>query len=129
MRGTEDGIVNRYADPHPPSHTLLIPGPCSRLYNEKAYVLSRGFVRRALEIPLGGLEAELNWFYYANGKLKKVLDDARALIEKSKASKEDTEADRELAVPRLSGGGIITLERTLTKLQSLLDAHPASGAR
>ena len=101
----------------------------SRLYSEKAFVLSRGFVRRALEIPLGGLEAEIGWFYYTNGKLKKVLDDARALIEKSRASKESTEADRELAVPRLSGGGIITLERTLTKLQALLDAHPASGAR
>ncbi len=95
------------------------------MYNEKAFVLSRGFVRRALEIPLGGLEAELHWFYYTKGKLKKVVDDARALIEKSKATKEDTEADRELAVPRLSGGGIITLERTLAKLQALLDARPA----
>ena len=91
-------------------------------------MLSRGFVRRALEIPLGGLEAELSWFYYTNGKLKKVLDDARALIEKSKTSKENTEADRELAVPRLSGGGIITLERTLAKLQALLDAHPESDS-
>ncbi|KAH9899514.1 hypothetical protein C8Q73DRAFT_639825 [Cubamyces lactineus] len=113
LRGTKDGIVN------------------SRLYNEKAYVLSRGFVRRALEIPLGGLEEELKWFYYANGKLRKVLDDARTLIEKSRATKEVEElpeADRERAVPRLSSGGIITLERTLAKLQALLDAHPAEGA-
>ncbi|KAI0751129.1 hypothetical protein C8Q80DRAFT_1155693 [Daedaleopsis nitida] len=110
LRGTEDGIVN------------------SRLYSEKAYVLSRGFVRRALEIPLGGLESELSWFYYTNGKLKKVLDDARALIEKSRTSKENaaTEADRELAVPRLSGGGIITLDRVLAKLQGLLDARRSS---
>ncbi|KAI1796055.1 hypothetical protein LXA43DRAFT_1160458 [Ganoderma leucocontextum] len=108
LRGTEDGIVN------------------SRLYNEKAYVLSRGFVRRALEIPLGGLEAEMNWFYFTNGKLKRVLDDARTLIEKSQRSEElETEADRERAVPRLSGGGIIALQRTLAKLQALLDAHPA----
>lgn len=98
----------------------------SRLYNEKAYVLSRGFVRRALEIPLGGLEAEMNWFYFTSGKLKKVLDEARALIEKSKQSEElETEADRERAVPRLSGGGVIALQRTLGKLQVLLDAHPA----
>ncbi|CDO77016.1 hypothetical protein BN946_scf184380.g1 [Trametes cinnabarina] len=108
LRGTEDGIVN------------------SRLYNEKAYVLSRGFVRRALEIPLGGLEAELRWFYYTKGKLRKVLDDARALIEKSRATRaveELPEADRERAVPRLSSGGIITLERTLAKLQALWDAY------
>ena len=98
----------------------------SRLYNEKAYVLSRGFVRRALEIPLGGLEAEMNWFYFTSGKLKKVLDEARALIEKSKQSEElETEADRERAVPRLSGGGVIALQRTLGKLQVLPDVHPA----
>ncbi|KAL7282655.1 hypothetical protein ACG7TL_004128 [Trametes sanguinea] len=113
LRGTEDGIVN------------------SRLYSEKAYVLSRGFVRRALEIPLGGLEAELRWFYYTNGKLRKVLDDARALIEKSRATREVEElpeADRERAVPRLSSGGIITLERTLAKLQALWDAYEKTRA-
>lgn len=97
----------------------------SRLYSEKAYVLSRGFVRRALEIPLGGLEQELHGFYYTKGKLAKVLNDARSLIEKSKSTKEETEADRELAVPRLTGGGIIALERTLAKLQGLLDNPPS----
>ncbi|KAI0638530.1 hypothetical protein C8Q77DRAFT_1091600 [Trametes polyzona] len=112
LRGTEDGIVN------------------SRLYNEKAYVLSRGFVRRALEIPLGGLEEELKWFYYTSGKLRKVLDDARALIAKSRATQgeEVPEADRDRAVPRLSSGGIITLERTLVKLQALLDAQSSDNA-
>ena len=42
--------------------------PHSRLYNEEMYVLSGGFVRRALEIPLGGLEAEMNWFYFMSGR-------------------------------------------------------------
>ncbi|KAH9855005.1 hypothetical protein C2E23DRAFT_875028 [Lenzites betulinus] len=112
LRGTEDGIVN------------------SRLYNEKAYVLSRGFVRRALEIPLGGLEDELRWFYYTNGKLRRVLEDARALSAKSKATQgeEVAEADRDRAVPRLTSGGIIALERTLVKLQGLLDAQTARTA-
>ncbi|KAI0775899.1 hypothetical protein BD413DRAFT_610617 [Trametes elegans] len=113
LRGTEDGIVN------------------SRLYNEKAYVLSRGFVRRALELPPGGLEDELRWFYHTRGKLRKVLEDARALIAKSRAaSAADApvpEVDRDRAVPRLTGGGIIALERTLAKLQALLDA-PGQGA-
>ena len=82
---------------HLPSHPHSYSQPDtphSRLYSEKAYVLSRGFVRRALEIPLGGLERELHWFYYTNGKLKKVLDDARALIAKSQKGEEETEADR-----------------------------------
>ncbi|PSS37603.1 hypothetical protein PHLCEN_2v530 [Hermanssonia centrifuga] len=119
LRGTEEGIVN------------------SRLYSEKAYVLSRGFVRRALEIPLGGLEPEIDWMYYRNGKLQKVVQDARALVDKSRTTtpnaadtgngdaegSDSDSSDRDLAVPRLTGGGIITLERTLAKLQVLLDTH------
>ncbi|KAJ7492773.1 hypothetical protein FB451DRAFT_549529 [Mycena latifolia] len=103
LRGTEEGIVN------------------SRLYNEKAYVLSRGFVRRALELPPGGLEPEIEWLYYTSGRLDKVVDDAQKLIEKSKNAPEavDSDAERELAVPRLSAGGIITLDRTLAKLVNL----------
>ncbi|KAF7320120.1 Isocitrate lyase [Mycena kentingensis (nom. inval.)] len=100
LRGTEEGIVN------------------SRLYNEKAYVLSRGFVRRALEVPPGSLESEIEWLYYRQGRLEKVINDAQALIEKSK-NEQGEEGDKELAVPRLTAGGIITLERTLVKLLGL----------
>ncbi|KAG1715995.1 hypothetical protein ID866_1160 [Astraeus odoratus] len=107
LRGTEEGMVN------------------SRLYNEKAFVLSRGFVRRALEIPLGGLQAELSWLYYTKGKLPKVLRHSRQLVEKSRQepslSAEAIADHQDLAVPRLTTGGIITLERTLVKLQALLD--------
>ncbi|KAI0348532.1 hypothetical protein BDW22DRAFT_1366335 [Trametopsis cervina] len=115
LRGTEEGMVN------------------SRLYSEKAYVLSRGFVRRALEIPLGGLESEVKWMYYRHGKLEKVVRDARALIDKSKIPAEDKglsegPTENDAAVPRLTGGGIIALERTLTKLQLLLDSRPNSPA-
>jgi ubiquitin-conjugating enzyme E2 O len=106
------------------AHVLCI----SRLYSEKAYVLSRGFVRRALEIPLGGLESEVSWLYYKNGKLQKVLRDARALIDKSKVAATEesagtTSSEEEHAVSRLTGGGIIALERTLARLQALLDSH------
>jgi ubiquitin-conjugating enzyme E2 O len=125
LRGTEEGIIN------------------SRLYNEKAYVLSRGFVRRALEIPLGSLESEISWLYHSHGRLAKVLCDARALVEKSRGESSSShqepsstaaaaavagagdqpggggDRDREPAVPRLTTGGIITLERTLTKLEAL----------
>lgn len=102
----------------------ILTSAYSRLYSEKAYVLSRGFVRRALEIPLGGLGTEIDWLYYTKGKLAKVVSDAHALIAKSRATPEDNiPADEDRAVPRLTGGGIITLERTLAKLQSLLDTH------
>ncbi|KAL0578614.1 hypothetical protein V5O48_003405 [Marasmius crinis-equi] len=106
LRGTEEGIVN------------------SRLYSEKAYVLSRGFVRRALEIPLGGLEDEINWFYYTDGRLEKLLKNSRELIVSSRnTSSTSTDEGLEVAIPRLSVGGIIALERTLDKLQGLLDSY------
>ncbi|KAN0135671.1 ubiquitin-conjugating enzyme3 like-protein [Lactarius tabidus] len=111
LRGTEEGIIN------------------SRLYNEKAYVLSRGFVRRALEVPLGSLEGEIGWLYRKQGRLAKVLCEARALVEKSRtepsaqssnaAAAAGGDRDSEPAVPRLTAGGIITLERTLVKLEAL----------
>ncbi|KAG1838169.1 hypothetical protein F4604DRAFT_1998295 [Suillus subluteus] len=78
LRGTEEGMVN------------------SQLYSEKAYVLSRGFVRRALEIPVGGLEAEIDWLYNTQGRLARVLDDSRALIQKSQSGPENADTDQNL---------------------------------
>lgn len=98
------------------------------MYNEKAYVLSRGFIRRALEIPLGGIQNEIEWLYYTNGVLAKILQDSRRLIDVSKKRPEVIGDDRDLAVPRLTEGGILTLERTLTKLQILLDKRKESHA-
>jgi ubiquitin-conjugating enzyme E2 O len=93
----------------------------SRLYSEKAYVLSRGFVRRALEIPPGGLEAEVDWLYHKKGKLQKVVQDARTLIEISKTSAASKEERQDRAVARLTEGGIIALNRTLSRLTALAD--------
>ncbi|KIK70823.1 hypothetical protein GYMLUDRAFT_32884 [Collybiopsis luxurians FD-317 M1] len=104
LRGTEEGIVN------------------SRLYSEKAYVLSRGFVRRTLETPFGDLESEINWLYYSNNLLEKVLSDSRSLISASRQQSLE-EATEDRAIPKLSVGGQIALERTLIALQNLLDNH------
>jgi ubiquitin-conjugating enzyme E2 O len=106
-------------------------------------------VRRALEIPLGSLESEIDWLYHKHGRLAKVLCDARALVEKSRGEtpQEPSSAaaaaataaaaaavaasasgagdrDREPAVPRLTAGGIITLEWTLAKLEALQWSPP-----
>jgi ubiquitin-conjugating enzyme E2 O len=107
LRGTEEGTVN------------------SRLYSEKAYVLSRGFVRRALEIPLGGLETEIAHLFYGKKRLHKVVQDAQRLIQKSRESLEVTLEDQDIAVPRLTAGGIIALERTLNRLCGWLDRCPS----
>ncbi|KAF8514320.1 hypothetical protein BU17DRAFT_52682, partial [Hysterangium stoloniferum] len=119
LRNTEEGIVN------------------SRLYSEKAYVLSRGFVRRALEIPLGGLESEISWFYYEHGRLQDVISEAKQLIEKSTTPTPDQDENcmssassssammpmMDRAVPRLTAGGSLMLSRTLTKLETLLESY------
>ncbi|KAG8896936.1 hypothetical protein FRB99_008571, partial [Tulasnella sp. 403] len=109
LRGTQEGIVN------------------SRLYSEKAYVLSMGFVRRALEMPPLGLEKEIEWVYWGQGRLAKVIDDAKALIEISRSSSSESMEDvmrtlpgwEDKAIPKLTAGGILTLERTLNKLEGL----------
>jgi ubiquitin-conjugating enzyme E2 O len=99
----------------------------SRLYNEKAYVLSRGFILRALELELGGLNSELRWLYFSNGRLDKVLRDARALIECSEIYLENDR--RDVAVPRLTAGGIISLRRVLDKLKSIHNPGDVVGVQ
>lgn len=83
-------------------------------------MLSRGFVRRALELPPMGLESEITQLYHDDKRLLKVVAEAEQLIEKSKASQNVDPADYDLAVPRLSAGGIIALGRTLIKLRTLV---------
>lgn len=78
-------------------------------------------MRRALETPLGGLDSEIKWMYYHNRRLEKVVRDARMLVDKSKTGGDVKDGDQDLAVPSLTAGGIIALERTLTKLQAFLD--------
>ncbi len=89
-------------------------------------MLSRGFVRRALEIPLGDLESEIRFIYYDKQRLRKVVADAQRLIEKSQTCSTSMAEDEDLAVPRLTSGGILSLGRTLAKLQALVDAPPRS---
>lgn len=104
-------------------NTLLIAyhSVKSRLYNEKAYVLSRGFVRRALEVPIGDLHDVIDNIYYDQGRLAKVVNDTRDLIKRSRTTNE-SEDDLDRAVPRLTEGGIIPLSRTLDKLEAILDS-------
>jgi len=96
----------------------------SRLYNEKAFVLSRGFVRRALEMPLGGLEVIISDIYYTKGRLHQVITKANALVTKSQNAEANDadDSDGEIAVPRLTAGGVLALSRTMTKLEQILSA-------
>ncbi|KIY45766.1 hypothetical protein FISHEDRAFT_66815 [Fistulina hepatica ATCC 64428] len=106
LRDTPDSVVN------------------SRLYNERAYVLSRGFVRRALERPPQGLQDEIEWLYRTNGRLAKVVKDAQALIDTAQGSSMASIPNDSVV---LTAGGVISLQRTLTKLSELLVSSKTGG--
>ncbi|KAN0060251.1 hypothetical protein ACQY0O_007580 [Thecaphora frezii] len=84
LKGTEEGEVN------------------SALYSEKAFVLARGFVRRALEQPPEGLKEELEYLYYGGegkGRLQKVMRRCNDLIAEAE------EAKRRKAAAQRNGNG------------------------
>lgn len=118
LSGTEEGRLN------------------AAYYAERAYVLSRGFIRRALEHPVAGFEEELRFFYLGDGanssgdagrhkgRLERVLTRGRALMAASSSSEGPTEqvpepSEQQEGVPRLSGGGAIILKRTLDRLEKI----------
>ncbi|GFZ47242.1 hypothetical protein JCM24511_04985 [Saitozyma sp. JCM 24511] len=114
LEGTREGKVN------------------SRLYSEKAYVLSRSFVRTALDRPPTGLEKEIKHFYLQRGRLQSVIDHARRLMDKGEADAADLsvggdkieEENAEMwnadAMGSLTMGAILTLKRTITALEKKL---------
>ncbi|KAJ9476376.1 putative Ubiquitin-conjugating enzyme E2 2 (putative) [Pseudozyma hubeiensis] len=97
----------------------------SKNYNEKAYILSRGFVKKVLENKPEGFEQEVELFYLKSGNLKKVVERAEGLL-KSSGTETSGEGDAdEAAVQGLTKGGSIMLGRTIKSLRSMLDAQRA----
>lgn len=91
--------------------------PSRRLYSEKAYVLSRSFVKTALERPPGGLEDEIRDIYINEGRLKRVIDHAKPLMEQGEAARDKPEGEvpeEEVwnadAVGSLTMGAILSLK-------------------
>lgn len=97
----------------------------SRLYSEKAYVLSRSFVRTALERPPAGFEDQIRHVYYSRGRLASVIAHAKRLIAKGEveADFEKDDEDEQMwnadAMGSLTMGAILTLKRTLRALEDL----------
>ncbi|CAK9781769.1 hypothetical protein CC85DRAFT_267536 [Cutaneotrichosporon oleaginosum] len=110
LEGTREGRVN------------------SRLYSEKAYVLSRSFVRTALERPPAGFEAELTHAFFTKGRLASVIDHAQRLIAQGEVGDDNEDEMEEMwnadAIGRLSMGAILTLKRTVTALERIQARGP-----
>ncbi|KAK4689375.1 ubiquitin-conjugating enzyme E2 O, partial [Tremellales sp. Uapishka_1] len=108
LEGTKEGKVN------------------SRLYSEKAYVLSRSFVRTALERPPTGLSNEIKTFYLKKGRLQAVISHAKRLIEKSEVVRKDEEESWNAdAMGSLTLGASLTLKKSIVALERILDVHQA----
>lgn len=105
LEGTREGRVN------------------SRLYSEKAYVLSRSFVRTALDRPPAGFEEEIAHAYFVKGRLASVIDHAQRLIAQGEVDEDNGEENEAMwnadAMGSLSMGAILTLKRTVAALEKI----------
>ncbi|GAA5975270.1 hypothetical protein JCM5350_000217 [Sporobolomyces pararoseus] len=110
----------------------------SQIYNERSFVLNRGFIKRACEYPPQGFEKEINHFYYGGGgggdgeekRLKGIVEQCRELLKESDqfhSEGEEEEGKQSQVVPSLkvlSEGGALSLRRTLKSLEELLERRP-----
>ncbi|KAK6512710.1 hypothetical protein TWF506_008881 [Arthrobotrys conoides] len=106
----------------------------ANLYSERAYILSRGFVKRVLEKPVPGLEDILAWLYdpkFFGGmtllgeivlKGKDIVADCESARAAQGSAAEvsaltSTEID---GIPKLTEGAVVLLKKTLTSLDEIL---------
>ena len=101
-----------------------------RLYSERAYFLSRGFVKWALENAVESLEKEIRYLYIDEDGpqlAKSVIEDGKQVIARSETSEDDDGEWERGRVTRLSRGGQQVLQRTIAALEQLL-AEKSTGA-
>ena len=103
----------------------------SALYSEKAYILSKIFVRTALATPPQGLEDVIYWLYMNRkgpGLLRQIVRDSRRLQARSSSQGQSGGSDASSTVEsngwskegRISAGAVMVLEKHLVWLEQLL---------
>jgi len=86
-------------------------------------LLSRGFVKYALENPVGSLETEIRYLYTDEDGLKlakHVVEDGNDVISNSEVGGPDGGEWEMGRVTRLSQGGLQVLKRTINALDQIL---------
>lgn len=112
--------------------------PYSDAYNENTFVLSRDFIHRAIDSPPSSFTKEIEAFYLVDnspaepGVLKAVIEEVRALVAESEASKSGntsksaSQSRKKSSVVEglnvLSNPGCASLKTTLGKLEALAKA-------
>lgn len=107
--------------------------PTSAVYSEKAYVLSRGFVAKALQCLPAGCEDIIEWLYLPsrNGPslLRTIMNDCQRFLEQDThaVTEEESSAHQRLNLERyhidsakLSRGILILLRKMIPDLEDLL---------
>ncbi|KAK6525566.1 hypothetical protein TWF281_010626 [Arthrobotrys megalospora] len=107
----------------------------ANLYSERAYILSRGFVKRVLEKPVPGLEDILAWLYdpkFNGGMtlLGEIVQKGKEIVASCEGARSNqsssaaevsaltsTEID---GIPKLTEGAIVLLKKTLASLDDTL---------
>ena len=111
----------------------------SALYNEKVYVMSKVFIKKALMSPLQGVDDIIQWLYSSREEgpklLRRIVDDSRLLISDAQvgsASSHSQGGDNQAARPLVtfSAGALIPLRRNLEWLEDyMLCGEKAKGER
>lgn len=102
----------------------------SSQYTEKAFVMTRAFIKHALEKPMGDFSDILTWHYLPGPEpdkrpnlLQKAISEARRMIDHyNTQSDEKEESDNVPASPfvtRLSLGAVVMLRRHLDALEMI----------
>ena len=100
----------------------------SALYTEKAFVLSRGFVKHALTHPIQGLEDVVRSIYLperegGSNLLHEVIQQCKDIIirsEDKQAAPETPALTNDGGVKRISAGALILLKRNLIGLEEIM---------
>ncbi|KAL9008389.1 MAG: hypothetical protein Q9173_006480 [Seirophora scorigena] len=112
----------------------------SALYSEKAFVLSRGFVARALEDLPAGVADVIRWLYlpapHGPCMLHTVTEDCNIILQVSASgsSEEDSHVLQKhlekyyITSPKLSQGVLMLLKKVMPRLESLLSKHNKTAA-
>ena len=99
----------------------------SALYSEKAYILSKGFIKTALSAPPSGLQDVINWLYKDDQGpqlLDQVIADCKRMQPHSEGEEKQEQASESQvkrteawANGKLSAGAMILLKRNLEWLE------------
>ena len=101
----------------------------SSLYNEKVYVMSKGFIKVALTDAPDGLADIIQWLYLSGQSgphlLRRVLDDSKKLLANTTTTSAVGSASGETnemgsARPKLSTGASILLQRNVDWLEDFM---------